>query len=73
MVTFDNSQLHYQSVSFPAKWPGTPHAVDVVRCVQRKVGYKFSAWTAQGPGTEAGLSGDSKAFAALDSEPEIDP
>lgn len=73
MVTLDTSAMHYQSVSFPAKWPATPPAIDVVRCVQSKVGYRFSAFIAQGPGTEEGLAGDDKEFVALQSAPEIDP
>ena len=73
MVTLDTSAMHYQSVSFPAKWPGTPPAVDVVQCVQSKVGLRFSAFIAQGLGTEAGLAGDDKAFVGLHSAPEIAP
>jgi len=70
MVTLDTSQLHYVSVSFPTAPQDGPRDFDVVRCVQSKVGYRFSAFNAKGPGTEAGLNGDQKAFAALYSEPE---
>jgi hypothetical protein len=70
MVTLDTSGMHYQSVSFPVKLRATPPAIDVVRCVQSKVGYRFSAFIAQGPGTEEGLAGDDKAFVALQSAPE---
>ncbi len=70
MVTLDTSQLHYVSVSFPAASRDGPRDFDVVRCVQSKVGYRFSAFNAKEPGTEAGLGGDQKAFASLYSEPE---
>lgn len=44
VVTIDRSMLHGEAVSFPIDLrPEAPSSLEVVRCVQRKVGFSFSA------------------------------
>jgi len=66
-VTVDRSWTHSEYVSFPTNWaPGNPSSLDVVKCIQREVGFPFSAVIA--PATEPGefpAAGDSAPFAAL--------
>ena len=68
-VTVDRSWTHSEYVSFPTNWaPANPSSLDVVRCIQRKVGFPFSAVIA--PATEPGefpAEGDDAPFAALHS------
>lgn len=60
-ATIDRGASHYRRVKFPAglsdRFPGFPADVDIVRCVQGRVGFAFSA----------GLATDSED--ALDADP----
>lgn len=68
-VTVDRSWTHSEYVSFPINWaPGNPSSLDVVRCIQREVGFPFSAVIASA--TEPGefpAEGDDAPFVVLHS------
>lgn len=71
VVTIDRSMLHGEAVSFPIdSRPDAPSSFEVVRCVQRKVGFSFSAAIA--PARKDGEppsihDGNESAFASLHS------
>jgi len=67
ILTIDKSWLHSWSVAFPLEWkPGKPSPVDVVRCVQKQLGFSFSASIGEAikPGQAPG-EGDASLFKGL--------
>jgi len=69
-ATIDRGTSHYRLVSFPAglreRFPAMSSDLDIVRCVQGRVGFSFSAVLAA-EGAEA-LDGDSAPFETLHSK-----
>lgn len=65
-ATIDRGQSHRLRVHFPARlsdrFPDMPGDLEIVRCVQRRVGFAFSAGDATDPET---LEADGARFAAL--------
>ena len=68
IVAIDRSWTHTEFVTFPVDWrPDAPSSLEVVRCVQRNVGFAFSA--AIGTPSIPGIApeGDDAPFSALHS------
>lgn len=69
-ATIDRGQTHHLVVRFPARlserFPGMPADLDIVRCVQSRVGFSFFAGAATGD--EANLYEDQAPFQSLHSK-----
>ena len=72
IVTIDRSWTHTEFVSFPVNQQSEqPSDLEVVQCVQRKVGFRFSAAIGEAPKLGEHPGTDSSPFAPLQSEPEM--
>jgi hypothetical protein len=68
IATIDLSWSHTRYVAFPTNWrPDNPSSLEVVRCVQSKVGFAFSAMVSDGPRPDEPPEGDRTAFLSLHS------
>lgn len=69
IVSIDRSWTHVKYVSFPVNWrPGNPSSLEVVKCIQSKIGFTFSAHIGAAP-TPGGSpeKGDNTPFLSLHS------
>lgn len=73
-ATIDRGASHYALVKFPAglreRFPSMPTDLEIVRCVQSRVGFSFSAGLAI-DGEET-LHGDQAPFETLHSRPPVE-
>ena len=68
IATIDQSWTHNTYVTFPANWgPGKPSSLEVVRCIQSKVGFAFSATMGTTPMPGDNPEGDGTIFQSLHS------
>lgn len=68
IATIDLSWNHSIYVAFPTNWrPDKPSVLEVVRCVQSKVGFAFSAMVGTEPRPGESPQGDNTAFLSLHS------
>lgn len=66
IATIDLSWTHAKYVSFPTDWrPGSPSNLEVVRCVQSKVGFAFSAMISTDTKQDERPDGNDTAFLSL--------